>query len=190
MDDAEPSPSPPVPQRACGGPRGPPCTFCGASAPPAHRFANCGRCRAIAYCGRACQRADWPVHRALCGRICAATSHAAVEVEEEGADVDDPVYAPCACDGAFERGLRAARAAGTCSNARCGRALDPGARPAPANSLTLYTCLCMLPLGARRAGFHIVFTRYCGERCARRTPALRATQRGGNAARRAARVQE
>jgi hypothetical protein len=30
---------------------------------------HCARCRAVRYCGRACQTADWPAHRLLCSAL-------------------------------------------------------------------------------------------------------------------------
>ena len=33
---------------------------------------RCASCRSVHYCGRACQKADWPVHKALCKHVIAA----------------------------------------------------------------------------------------------------------------------
>merc|ERR1712224_200548 len=38
------------------------CAACGASQPSR----QCGRCRAVHYCGRDCQRQHWPTHKANC----------------------------------------------------------------------------------------------------------------------------
>jgi hypothetical protein len=65
---ASPPPEPPQ-QRANGyacGHQG--CTAWQAEAPtrPSDEFKRCGRCRVVRYCGRACQKADWKVHKATC----------------------------------------------------------------------------------------------------------------------------
>eukprot|EP00727_Mastigamoeba_balamuthi_P003694 m51a1_g13321 hypothetical protein (388) ;mRNA; f:127-1413 len=39
-----------------------PCATCGK---PARNV--CSRCKAVSYCGRECQKADWPQHKATCG---------------------------------------------------------------------------------------------------------------------------
>jgi outer membrane biosynthesis protein TonB len=36
----------------------------------------CGGCKVARYCGRACQAADWPQHRHVCGRLAAAAAAA------------------------------------------------------------------------------------------------------------------
>ncbi|RVD82108.1 uncharacterized protein DFL_006542 [Arthrobotrys flagrans] len=40
----------------------PRCTFCWKAATDL-----CGRCKAVRYCGRTCQRADWKTHKVFCG---------------------------------------------------------------------------------------------------------------------------
>ncbi|KAI9004946.1 hypothetical protein DFJ74DRAFT_692109 [Hyaloraphidium curvatum] len=41
------------------------CTYCERSSPKAE-MRRCSRCRAAHYCGRECQRKDWPKHKAAC----------------------------------------------------------------------------------------------------------------------------
>lgn len=55
-------PAPLVPLPSCAA-----CAACGAApAAGGARLRLCGRCRSAAYCGRACQDAAWPAHRAAC----------------------------------------------------------------------------------------------------------------------------
>ena len=57
-----------------------PCLCCGQ--PSVH---TCARCKQARYCGRACQRRDWHVHKAICGRAAASpTALAAAGETEEG----------------------------------------------------------------------------------------------------------
>jgi hypothetical protein len=43
------------------------CQACGAAATPERPLRRCQACRAC-YCGRECQRADWPRHKAVCSQ--------------------------------------------------------------------------------------------------------------------------
>jgi hypothetical protein len=33
------------------------------------KLKECSRCRSVRYCGKECQTADWPAHRATCKRL-------------------------------------------------------------------------------------------------------------------------
>jgi hypothetical protein len=50
------------------------CAGCGITAKMLHdcKLKECSRCRSVRYCGKACQVADWPVHKATCKRLQAA----------------------------------------------------------------------------------------------------------------------
>ncbi len=50
------------------------CAGCGITAEVlAHgKLKECSTCRSVRYCGRACQKADWPAHKATCKRLQAA----------------------------------------------------------------------------------------------------------------------
>lgn len=69
-----------VPARACDGP-GCVKTVHDKAAPGA--FARCGRCRAVQYCSRECQRADWKrarfPHREICGMLQALLAFVALD---------------------------------------------------------------------------------------------------------------
>ena len=41
----------------------------GASEADAPRGKRCGGCRLVRYCGAACQKADWPAHKAACREL-------------------------------------------------------------------------------------------------------------------------
>ena len=42
---------------------------CGSCGVDVQRGSYCGGCRAVRYCSRDCQRADWPIHRGNCMRL-------------------------------------------------------------------------------------------------------------------------
>jgi hypothetical protein len=49
------------------------CAACGTNTPqhpaaPWKPLMKCGRCHSVQYCGKDCQRADWPAHKASCAR--------------------------------------------------------------------------------------------------------------------------
>jgi len=47
-----------------------PCATCGAAAGAGGApLSRCGTCLAAVYCGRACQKKDWPAHKAVCKRV-------------------------------------------------------------------------------------------------------------------------
>ncbi len=50
------------------------CAGCGITAKMLQncKLKECSRCRSVRYCGKACQVADWPVHKATCKRLQAA----------------------------------------------------------------------------------------------------------------------
>jgi hypothetical protein len=41
-------------------------TSCGAKEAHVLHFSKCGVCKAVVYCSKACQAADWPIHKANC----------------------------------------------------------------------------------------------------------------------------
>jgi hypothetical protein len=43
-----------------------------AEATPAGKLLSCTACRRVLYCGRECQKADWPAHKETCKRLQAA----------------------------------------------------------------------------------------------------------------------
>jgi hypothetical protein len=44
------------------------CAFCGESpARAALKRSRCGACKKVMYCSRSCQKAHWPIHKAVCG---------------------------------------------------------------------------------------------------------------------------
>ena len=53
--------------RACAHPAS--TTVVGASEAAAPRGKLCSGCRLVRYCGAACQKADWPAHRAACREV-------------------------------------------------------------------------------------------------------------------------
>ena len=48
------------------------CAACGEAASVTLKLQNCTSCRAVAYCGRACQRSHWRQHKRRCKEIKAA----------------------------------------------------------------------------------------------------------------------
>jgi hypothetical protein len=50
------------------------CAGCGNTAEMLERgkLLECSGCRTVCYCGKACQKADWPVHKPVCKRLQAA----------------------------------------------------------------------------------------------------------------------
>jgi hypothetical protein len=42
------------------------CSSCGADTTPETGGSICGSCKRVAYCGKACQKAHWPEHKAAC----------------------------------------------------------------------------------------------------------------------------
>jgi len=42
------------------------CNSCRRLAGSSESFSKCGRCKAVYYCGRECQKRDWPSHRPNC----------------------------------------------------------------------------------------------------------------------------
>jgi ankyrin repeat protein len=46
------------------------CAACGSKpSASAAAFMQCGRCKAVKYCGKLCQRNHWPVHKASCAEV-------------------------------------------------------------------------------------------------------------------------
>jgi hypothetical protein len=47
------------------------CAWCGvtAKASAQGKLKECSSCRSVRYCGAACQKADWPAHKATCKRL-------------------------------------------------------------------------------------------------------------------------
>ena len=58
----------------------PACASCGA----ADAGSTCGGCKSVAYCGPACQRADWAAHRPACKAIAAAIAEDAAGCTASG----------------------------------------------------------------------------------------------------------
>jgi hypothetical protein len=58
----------------CAGFRGWTCACCGITAQISRsgELKECAACRAVRYCGKACQKEDWPAHKATCKRLQAA----------------------------------------------------------------------------------------------------------------------
>jgi hypothetical protein len=50
------------------------CAGCGIMAQDSEngKLQDCSRCRSVRYCGKACQKVDWPGHKATCNRLRAA----------------------------------------------------------------------------------------------------------------------
>ena len=49
----------------CGGPVVRACAHCGTRTEKC-KLKECSACRSVRYCGKACQKADWPLHNATC----------------------------------------------------------------------------------------------------------------------------
>ena len=45
------------------------CAHCSVERRGSTKFAACSGCRGALYCSKRCQRADWPTHRKVCGRL-------------------------------------------------------------------------------------------------------------------------
>jgi hypothetical protein len=58
----------------CAGKGGWTCACCGITAQISWsgKLKECAACRAVRYCGKACQKEDWPAHKATCKRLQAA----------------------------------------------------------------------------------------------------------------------
>ena len=69
-----PAPLPPAPCRHCGSPG----------------VRRCGRCKEARYCSAACQRSDWPSHKATCGSAAPPTE------QEDSAAAPPTVQEDCA----------------------------------------------------------------------------------------------
>jgi hypothetical protein len=61
IHDSPPAPESQTPSRKCGRPG---CTV--TELQMKARMQKCDRCKAVRYCGRSCQVADWPVHKSHC----------------------------------------------------------------------------------------------------------------------------
>ncbi|KAG2491740.1 hypothetical protein HYH03_009903 [Edaphochlamys debaryana] len=61
-----------------GGESGKRCAVCGksASSPGVRKLHKCGGCKAVRYCSRECQAADWPEHQSQCKRLAAEAAEA------------------------------------------------------------------------------------------------------------------
>jgi hypothetical protein len=44
----------------------PQCNKCNIKEPKDAKFLKCGRCEAVVYCSKDCQKNDWPVHKTVC----------------------------------------------------------------------------------------------------------------------------
>jgi hypothetical protein len=44
----------------------PECNKCNVKEPKDEKFLKCGRCEAVVYCTKECQKNDWPVHKTVC----------------------------------------------------------------------------------------------------------------------------
>jgi hypothetical protein len=53
----------------------------------ASQFKRCAACSTVVYCGKACQTADWPAHKAACkaARKAAAAAAAQHELPDDAA---------------------------------------------------------------------------------------------------------
>ncbi len=42
---------------------------CGVATPTSRKLKECNGCHSVRYCGRVCQKADWPSHKPECKRL-------------------------------------------------------------------------------------------------------------------------
>lgn len=60
------------------------CKVCGkAPGPPDFTLARCSKCKAVPYCGVACQKADWPAHKKVCAQLKQQQEQKAMQEERE-----------------------------------------------------------------------------------------------------------
>ena len=44
------------------------CAVCQAEEPAMDTFKKCRGCKAVVYCGKACQKKDWKTHKKVCNK--------------------------------------------------------------------------------------------------------------------------
>ena len=44
------------------------CAVCHAEEPAMNTFKKCRGCKAVVYCGKACQKKDWKTHKKVCNK--------------------------------------------------------------------------------------------------------------------------
>lgn len=79
LPSSAPVPAPATPPQARAPPRlsfccNPSCVYSQKVVVGEVKFNSCGACRAVFYCGKACQKAHWPVHKKDCGDLAAMSS--------------------------------------------------------------------------------------------------------------------
>ena len=73
----------------------------------------CDRCEAVFYCGRACQKAAWKVHKKTCSPIAEAASSFQARAEQAGESQILCTVTPCDLTGLFALNTVYADAKGT-----------------------------------------------------------------------------
>ena len=66
------------------------CQGCGALEHEVEKLLNCSQCKLVKYCGRQCQREDWPAHKKTCQETVAAKPIAQVPMVIEDSCATDP----------------------------------------------------------------------------------------------------
>jgi len=66
------------------------CIECNTVATSTHRLMQCGRCKNVAYCNTACQRAHWPTHKLVCRKDDGPSRNFTTFLDETPIDAPSP----------------------------------------------------------------------------------------------------